>query len=94
MTSLAFYLFLPNRLIKSIKHEHSYKILHLKTITLLFCITGQRTHDSDRQFEIFSLDKDVIAGEKYYIEMNFTGPLTGDLAGFYLSTYQRGNDTV
>ena len=58
------------------------------------CTSGQRTHDFDRQFEIFSLDKDVVKGEKYYIEMNFTGPLTGDLAGFYLSKYQRGNNTM
>lgn len=59
-----------------------------------FSFEGERTHDDERQFEIFSLDQDIRVGEKYYIEMNFTGPLKGDLAGLYLSQYERGNETV
>ncbi|XP_053377176.1 aminopeptidase N-like isoform X1 [Mercenaria mercenaria] len=55
---------------------------------------GQRLTDDKRQFEIFFLDSDTVAGEKYTIEMNFTGPLTGDLAGLYLSQYKRENDTI
>ena len=57
-------------------------------------IKGEKTYDEERQFEIFSLDSDVTVGEHYFIEMNFTGPLTGDLTGLYLSQYQRGNETV
>ncbi|XP_052782181.1 putative aminopeptidase-2 isoform X1 [Mya arenaria] len=53
-----------------------------------------RETDKQRQFEIFFLDQDVIAGQEYFIEMNFTGPLIGDLAGLYLSQYKRGNETV
>lgn len=60
----------------------------------MFFLIGERSHDDERQFEIFALDKEITVGEKYYIEMNFTGPLTGDLAGLYLSQYQRGNNTV
>lgn len=60
----------------------------------LHLLPGQRQTDKQRQFEIFLLDKDVVAGERYQIEMNFTGPLTGDLAGLYLSKYKRGNKTM
>ncbi|XP_060551724.1 aminopeptidase N-like isoform X2 [Ruditapes philippinarum] len=55
---------------------------------------GQRESDKERQFEIFYLNSDIVAGQKYTIEMAFTGPLVGDLAGLYLSQYKRGNDTV
>ncbi|KAL4227197.1 hypothetical protein ACF0H5_015170 [Mactra antiquata] len=55
---------------------------------------GQRHTDKLRQFEIFYLDKDIIDGVEYYIEMTFSGPLVGDLAGLYLSEYKRNNDTV
>ena len=50
--------------------------------------------DKARQFEVFFLDSALVPGRAYFIEMNFTGPLTGDLAGLYLSQYERGNQTV
>lgn len=59
----------------------------------LILISGQRQTDKQRQFEIFFLDTDLVPGGKYFIEMSFTGPLKGDLAGLYLSKYNRGNET-
>lgn len=56
--------------------------------------TGQRQRDDARQFDIFFLSSDVQKGNRYYIEMNFTGPLTGDLVGLYLSQYQRNDQTM
>lgn len=50
--------------------------------------------DLARQFIIFHLDGDLETGKEYIIIMNFVGPLADDLAGLYLSSYERGNDTV
>ncbi|KAH3881112.1 hypothetical protein DPMN_005034 [Dreissena polymorpha] len=56
--------------------------------------TGVHVPDKARQFEVFFLDSALVPGRAYFIELNFTGPLTGDLAGLYLSQYERGNQTV
>ena len=76
--------------------ETSYTIclFHFLSTSFTFLLTGQRETDKKRQFEIFYLNGDVVPNQKYIIEMNFTGPLTGDLAGLYLSQYKRGNDTM
>ena len=57
-------------------------------------LSGVRERDADRQFDIFYLDANIESGKKYYIEMNFTGPLMGDLVGLYLSQYNRGDETM
>lgn len=74
-----------------------YSFLHPKSkiiIYFTFFDTGQRQRDDARQFDIFFLSSDVQKGKRYYIEMNFTGPLTGDLVGLYLSQYQRNDETM
>ncbi|KAK7497860.1 hypothetical protein BaRGS_00010994 [Batillaria attramentaria] len=52
------------------------------------------TEDKVRQFMIVHLDRAMTAGQNYVLQMNFTGPLTDDLHGLYLSSYPRGNQTV
>lgn len=49
--------------------------------------------DTERQFLIFYLLNDLTQGE-YFLQMNFSGPLTDDLTGLYLSQYERDNRTV
>lgn len=50
--------------------------------------------DKERQFIIVKFNEDLIKGNFYTIEMSFIGPLKNDLAGLYLSSYQRGNKTM
>lgn len=50
--------------------------------------------DKERQFLVVRLDKVMTEGRRYVLQMNFTGPLTDDLHGLYLSSYMRGNKTV
>ncbi|XP_076438803.1 LOW QUALITY PROTEIN: aminopeptidase N-like [Babylonia areolata] len=50
--------------------------------------------DKELQFLRIHLDRDLRVGEKYAVALNFTGPLKDDLHGLYLSSYERGNDTV
>lgn len=50
--------------------------------------------DLARQFIIFHLDANLETDKEYTIKINFVGPLTDDLVGLYLSSYERGNDTV
>ncbi|KAK3602015.1 hypothetical protein CHS0354_027018 [Potamilus streckersoni] len=50
--------------------------------------------DEERQFLIIQLDRSMVEGENYSLQMNFTGALDGSLAGFYLSKYNRGNKTI
>ncbi|XP_064646003.1 aminopeptidase N-like isoform X2 [Lineus longissimus] len=52
------------------------------------------SHDKDRQFFVGQLDGAMTAGQNYSIEMEFSGPLTNDLAGLYRSEYKRGNGSV
>jgi aminopeptidase N len=52
------------------------------------------SHDKERQFFVGQLDGAMTAGQDYYIEMEFSGPLTNDLAGLYRSEYKRGNDSM
>lgn len=40
------------------------------------------------------LDDELKVGDQYSVDIAFSGPLTDDLAGLYLSSYKRGNDTV
>ena len=54
----------------------------------------RQSEDKDRQFLIIHLDGQLRAGQKYFVEMDFVGDLTDDLAGLYLSSYKRGNRTV
>lgn len=51
-------------------------------------------YDTVRQFVIVNLDSELKAGNVYYIEIYFKGPLKNDLAGLYLSSYKDGNKTV
>ena len=44
--------------------------------------------DAKWQFLTLFLDGDLIAGTEYYLQMNFTGALKSDFAGFYLSTFR------
>lgn len=57
-------------------------------------VIGPLERDDARQFDIFYLNTEVVEGQTYFIEMNFTGPLEGDLKGLYLSQYARNNETV
>lgn len=54
----------------------------------------RQSEDKDRQFLIIHLDGQLQAGQQYSVEMDFVGDLTDDLAGLYLSSYKRGNQTV
>lgn len=51
--------------------------------------------DKVRQFLIINLDNTLQAGKTYNLEMTFTGPLSNEvLAGLYVSSYQREDQTV
>ncbi|KAL5019590.1 hypothetical protein ScPMuIL_002482 [Solemya velum] len=50
--------------------------------------------DEKRQFLILKLDGRLIVGQKYFVGMDFIGPLKDGMRGLYLSSYKRGNDTV
>ncbi|KAJ8314848.1 hypothetical protein KUTeg_006998 [Tegillarca granosa] len=51
------------------------------------------TYDARREFLIISLTNQTTVGLNYSIELNFTGPLTKDLTGLYLSSFERDNKT-
>lgn len=51
-------------------------------------------HDQRRQFVVLTLDQNLIVGHAYVMTMKFKGPLKNDLAGLYLSTYKRGDESV
>ncbi|KAJ8315378.1 hypothetical protein KUTeg_007528 [Tegillarca granosa] len=51
------------------------------------------TYDEKRQFLIIRLTNQTTVGLNYSIELNFTGPLTKDLTGLYLSSFERDNRT-
>ncbi|KAH3860106.1 aminopeptidase N-like [Dreissena polymorpha] len=53
------------------------------------------TFDMDRQFLIVHLTQKCALNNKYILEIpHFRGPLVSDLAGLYLSSYKRGNQTI
>ena len=41
-----------------------------------------------------ALSDRLVKGERYRVDIDFSGPLTNDLTGLYLSSYSRGNETV
>ena len=50
--------------------------------------------DLEREFLIIDTNVQLTQGVMYVVEMSFEGPLVSDLAGLYLSSYSRGNDTM
>ncbi|KAK3108903.1 hypothetical protein FSP39_018341 [Pinctada imbricata] len=50
--------------------------------------------DKDRQFMIVFLKRPLVAGQKYTLEMKYQGNLEDDLAGVYLSSYERDGKPV
>ncbi|XP_052084132.1 aminopeptidase N-like isoform X2 [Mytilus californianus] len=50
--------------------------------------------DKVNQFLILKSNTQFMAGSNYSVYIEFRGPLTDDLAGLYLSSYKRGNDTI
>ena len=50
--------------------------------------------DTVNQFLILKTSQQMAAGANFSVEMTFYGPLIDDLAGLYLSSYDRGNDTI
>ena len=50
--------------------------------------------DLEREFLIIETNVQLTQGAMYVVEMSFEGPLVPDLAGLYLSSYSRGNDTM
>ncbi|XP_046380097.2 aminopeptidase N-like [Haliotis rufescens] len=50
--------------------------------------------DKDRQFMVIHLDGLLVKDGLYYVKMNYTGPLSDDLHGLYLSKYEQNNDTI
>jgi hypothetical protein len=54
----------------------------------------QHDFDLDRQFLIINTIDKLMAGSFYHVNVTFRGPLKADMAGLYLSSYYRGNDTM
>ncbi|XP_071139481.1 aminopeptidase N-like isoform X5 [Mytilus edulis] len=50
--------------------------------------------DTVNQFLILKTNTQFIVGSIYTVYCEFTGPLLPDLAGFYQSSYKRGNNTI
>ncbi|CAG2231963.1 ANPEP [Mytilus edulis] len=50
--------------------------------------------DKVNQFLILKSNTQFMMGSNYSVFIEFRGPLTGDLAGLYLSSYKRGNATI
>ncbi|XP_052212469.1 LOW QUALITY PROTEIN: aminopeptidase N-like [Dreissena polymorpha] len=56
---------------------------------------GNHTFDLDRQFLIVILTNKCVLNNNYTLKIpHFRGPLVADLAGLYLSSYKRGNQTI
>ncbi|KAL3885524.1 hypothetical protein ACJMK2_025576 [Sinanodonta woodiana] len=57
---------------------------------------GYHSHELDqsRQFLVVRLDGEMVKNERYTLKITYSGPLKNDLTGLYLSSYQRGNNTV
>ena len=52
------------------------------------------SEDLEREFLIIDTHVPLAQSVMYVVEMSFEGPLVSDLAGLYLSSYSRGNDTM
>ncbi|XP_060075201.1 aminopeptidase N-like [Ylistrum balloti] len=50
--------------------------------------------DTERQFLIVHLSRDLVPTKFYHLALAFVGPLKDDLHGLYLSSYKRGNESV
>lgn len=51
--------------------------------------------DTVRQFLVIHTTKSLMAGQNYTVDItSFVGPLASDLAGLYLSSYTRENNTM
>lgn len=50
--------------------------------------------DLEREFLIIDTKMTLMPNSHYVVSMSFIGPLAADLAGLYLSSYTRGNETV
>ena len=50
--------------------------------------------DKEREFLIIETLINMRPGATYIVSMSFVGPLVADLAGLYLSSYKRGNETM
>lgn len=58
-------------------------------------IYGGHVFDLDRQFLIINTTEFLSPGTFYMVNIpSFVGPLIGDLAGLYLSSYTRGDQTM
>ena len=50
--------------------------------------------DKGREFLIIHLDRATAVGNTYTLAIQYVGPLTGDLQGFYLTTYKQSGQTM
>ncbi|XP_033725116.1 aminopeptidase N-like isoform X1 [Pecten maximus] len=50
--------------------------------------------DTERQFLIVHVNRDLTPTKFYNLALRFVGPLKDDLHGLYLSSYKRGNNSV
>nr|KAG5686653.1 hypothetical protein BaRGS_013440 [Batillaria attramentaria] len=50
--------------------------------------------EDDTEVMVIKVKEELDGGKQYTVEIHFEGPLTDDLAGLYLSSYKRGNQTV
>lgn len=55
---------------------------------------GNVEFDKINQFLILTTKEELIAGRNYSVKIEFRGPLIDDLAGLYLSSYVRNNETM
>lgn len=72
--------------------EKSVKILSLDTSKQDAGFLSM-VYNDERQLVTFVTRNQLIRGNNYSIEMNFTGPLLDDLQGLYYSSYKQGNTT-
>ena len=50
--------------------------------------------NEEKEMLSITLSDRLVKGERYRVDIDFSGPLTNDLTGLYLSSYSRGNETV
>ena len=55
---------------------------------------SSHSEDKKREFLIINTNINLNPGSIYVVSMTFVGPLAPDLAGLYLSSYKRGNETM
>ena len=56
-------------------------------------VVDMEMNDEEDRLSIV-LSEELQKGEQYRVDIDFSGPLTNDLTGLYLSSYVRGNETV